>query len=146
MLDPDDREIISAPRPGAKVCILGDTQDPSASVELARDADLLVHEATNWHGPDRGGEGEGMSPQQFEAHVAKRGHSTPVRAGRFAKLVGAKHLALNHLSPRYDNHVPPGFARSAEWAMGMEGQSAVTVAKDFLVIGVGVLSGKEGKS
>lgn len=32
-----------------------------------------------------------------------RGHSTPIMAGEFAKLVDAQKLVLNHIGGRYDH-------------------------------------------
>lgn len=89
-------------RPGRKIAILGDTYDPSPIAELARGADVLVHEATNAHLP-------GVDPEtkpedtyeSVEERTKSRGHSTPQMAGAFAKEVGARRLVLNHFSARY---------------------------------------------
>ena len=88
-------------RPGRKIVILGDTYDPSPVKPLAIGADLLIHEATNAHLP-------GLDPQTspndteeiLEARTISRGHSTPQMAGRFAREIGARRLALNHFSAR----------------------------------------------
>lgn len=80
-------DYLSPPRPGKVITILGDTRKTQASVELARNADLLVHEAT--YGKD-------------DARVArKHGHSTNVQAAEVAKAAGVKRLLLNHISPRF---------------------------------------------
>ncbi|KAJ7638993.1 beta-lactamase-like protein [Roridomyces roridus] len=89
-------------RAGRKLCILGDTYDPSAIVPLALNADLLIHEATNAHLP-------GIDPdtkpedthESIEARTRSRGHSTPQMAGVFGKRIGARQLILNHFSARY---------------------------------------------
>ncbi len=89
-------------RPGRKLVILGDTYDPSPIAELAVDADLLIHEATNAHLP---GIDLHTKPddtyQSVQKRTMSRGHSTPQMAGAFAKRIGARRLVLNHFSPRY---------------------------------------------
>jgi len=70
-----------------KVVILGDTCDSSAMAAVARDADLLSHEAT-------------FSARMFDkAEIAQ--HSTAAMAGGFAAECGAKRLVLTHFSARY---------------------------------------------
>ena len=79
--------VTRAPPPPRKVAILGDTSDAAPLVELARGADVVVHEAT-------------MADD--EARLAARyGHSTPAGAGAFARDARAKALVLTHFSPRY---------------------------------------------
>lgn len=91
--------------PGRKLVILGDTHDPWAMKDLAMDASVLVHEATNAYIPPnllRSGRSSG--PPNEEATRAKaisRGHSTPGMAGEFAKAINAQRLILNHFSARY---------------------------------------------
>ncbi|HEM3442360.1 TPA: ribonuclease Z [Streptococcus suis] len=88
----DGREIIasdyiSPPRPGKVVTILGDTRKCHASVRLAVNADVLVHEATYGKGDEK--------------IARKHGHSTNMEAAQVAKDAGAKQLLLNHISPRF---------------------------------------------
>ncbi|KAI0340780.1 Metallo-hydrolase/oxidoreductase [Trametopsis cervina] len=90
-------------RPGRKVVILGDTYEASDAMSaLARDADILIHEATNAHLP---GIDSNTKPedtyQSVEERSRSRGHSTPQVAGRYAKNIRAKKLLLNHFSARY---------------------------------------------
>ncbi|CYW37729.1 MULTISPECIES: ribonuclease Z [Streptococcus] len=80
-------DYISPPRPGKVVTILGDTRKCHASVRLAVNADVLVHEATY-------GKGD-------EQIARKHGHSTNMEAAQVAKDAGAKRLLLNHISPRF---------------------------------------------
>ncbi|HEM5184885.1 TPA: ribonuclease Z [Streptococcus suis] len=80
-------DYISPPRPGKVVTILGDTRKCHASVRLAVNADVLVHEATY-------GKGD-------EQIARKHGHSTNMEAAQVAKDAGAKQLLLNHISPRF---------------------------------------------
>lgn len=91
-----------AKKPGRKLVILGDTYDPSPIADLAMDADVLIHEATNAHLP-------GIDPatkeddthESVEKRTKSRGHSTPQMAGKFATRVRAGKLVLNHFSARY---------------------------------------------
>lgn len=95
--------------PGRKVVVLGDTYDASGCHSLATGADLVVHESTNAYLPtldDSQAEGkrrEGVliSRETVRATAREHGHSTPEVAGDFARVVGAKALALNHLSVKY---------------------------------------------
>jgi len=56
-------------------------------VELAKDADLLVHEATFAH--------------QDAQMAFDRLHSTSTMAAQVALIAGAKQLIMTHFSPRY---------------------------------------------
>ncbi|HFU3844648.1 TPA: ribonuclease Z [Streptococcus suis] len=80
-------EYISPPRPGKVVTILGDTRKCHASVRLAVNADVLVHEATYGKGDEK--------------IARKHGHSTNMEAAQVAKDAGVKQLLLNHISPRF---------------------------------------------
>lgn len=73
---------------GRIVAILGDTRYCENSIELAKDADLLVHEATFAAGE------EGMAHEYF--------HSTTAQAADVAIKSRAKKLCLTHISSRYD--------------------------------------------
>lgn len=95
-------EAVEPPRQGRKIVVGGDTADCRSLVKLARDADLVIHEATNTFlkGIDRDTD---MTNVSRDAIV--HGHSTPLIAGAFAKQVNAKRLVLNHFSPRYKGDV-----------------------------------------
>ncbi|MBY5034918.1 ribonuclease Z [Streptococcus gallolyticus] len=80
-------DFLSAPRPGKVVTILGDTRKCHASVRLAVNADILVHESTYGKGDER--------------IARKHGHSTNMEAARVASDAGVKRLLLNHISPRF---------------------------------------------
>jgi ribonuclease Z len=78
-------------RSGCSVVYCTDTVFSEAAVELARGADLLIHEATFCHA---------------EAELAiQRQHSTSTMAAQTALAAGVGQLVLTHLSPRY---VPGG--------------------------------------
>lgn len=92
------RDIVEPPREGRKVVIMGDTCNGDHIKELARGADVVVHEATNAYF-------KGIS--RFTRYVDQErdtfihGHSTPEMAGRFCRSIGAQSLLLTHFSPRY---------------------------------------------
>lgn len=119
-----DGTILEGPprEPGRKIVILGDTYDPSPIEELAKEADLIVHEATNAHLP---GVDDRVKPEDtyesVEERTKSRGHSTPQMAGRFAKRIGARNLFLNHFSSRYSG----GNDESSRAIMEAIGQLAV---------------------
>ena len=99
-----DGTILKGPprEPGRKIVILGDTHDPSPTEELAKGADLIIHEATNAHLPGVDNRVKTEDTYELVEERAKsRGHSTPQMAGRFAKRIGARCLFLNHFSSRY---------------------------------------------
>ena len=70
-----------------KVAILGDTVSCQASIALADNVDLLVHEATQSHA--------------LEDKASSRGHSTTIQAAEIALKANAKKLIITHISPRY---------------------------------------------
>lgn len=81
------KDFIGAPQKGRIVAICGDTRKTENAVELAKDADVLVHESTFAKG---------------EAKLARSYyHTTSLQAAEIAKRAGAKRLLLNHISARY---------------------------------------------
>jgi ribonuclease Z len=91
-------DAVEPPRKGRKVVVCGDTSNCRAIEGLAKDADVLVHEATNSYlvGVDKD---TNLRTVTQEAIV--HGHSTPHMAGEFAKRINAKRLLMNHFSARY---------------------------------------------
>lgn len=88
-------------RDARSVVILGDTSDPSAIRQLAQNADVLVHESTYAYVAPLGEKNlQKYSPDVIHEKTVKRGHSTAVMAGQFAKSINARILALNHFSAR----------------------------------------------
>ncbi|NHN30742.1 ribonuclease Z [Paenibacillus agricola] len=81
------KDFIGPPVPGRIITILGDTQPCLYSLELARDADVLVHEAT-------------FAEEKKQLAVAYD-HSTAIDAARTARDAGAQALILTHISSRY---------------------------------------------
>ncbi|TCP31791.1 RNAse Z [Scopulibacillus darangshiensis] len=72
---------------GRKVTILGDTRTCQAAFDLAKDADLLIHEAT--------------FSREMGDKAKAYGHSTSVQAAETAKAAEAAALILTHISSRY---------------------------------------------
>jgi len=83
----DPEQVVGPPRPGRRVVYTGDTRPVDATVEAAREADLLVHDAT--------------FADDWGERAPATGHSTAREAGRIAARAGAKRLALTHVSSRY---------------------------------------------
>jgi ribonuclease Z len=80
--------LVGPTRAGRKVVYCSDTIYTPNAVELARNADVLIHEATY---------------MQEDVDLAERGlHSTATMAARVAKEANVKTLILTHFSPRYE--------------------------------------------
>jgi len=79
--------IVSAPRPGRRLVYSGDTRPCAATVEAARGADLLVHEAT--------------FGEEEKDRARETAHATAREAAEVARQAGARRLVLTHLSARY---------------------------------------------
>lgn len=80
-------EVTSGPQQGATVVILGDTRPCEGASKLARQADMLVHEATYSHD---------LSDLAHEYY-----HSTSAQAAQTALAAGARGLIVTHFSSRY---------------------------------------------
>ena len=109
-------EVMDLPRPGRKVVVTGDTRPCPTTVEAARGADLLVHEATFG------------DPEAERAHETD--HSTAREAARIAREAGVGRLILTHLSTRYDREPEPLVAQAREEF------GEVSVAHDGMVVEV----------
>ncbi|HPE48510.1 MAG TPA: MBL fold metallo-hydrolase [Hyphomonas sp.] len=87
---------------GRSVTLSGDTAKSQALQDLARDTDLLVHEALN---PEMvAGIGQRLTdigdPRLAKImHDIPSYHTTPVEAAELAKAAGAKMLVFSHLVP-----------------------------------------------
>lgn len=81
-------DIVGPPRPGRKVVYALDTRPCSAVVELARGADVLIHDA--------------MFTEELQAEANERGHSTARQAAEIAQQAVVGQLILAHISPRYE--------------------------------------------
>lgn len=109
----EPEKVVGPPRPGRKIVYTGDSRSSKSLVELAKNADLLIHDCT------------------FDDELAERakedGHSTPSQAAETAKKAKAKRLVLTHISARYKT--PELLLKQAR-----KGFSNVDVAEDFMKI------------
>lgn len=101
--------VVGPARPGRRVVVTGDTAPCVGTIDAARGADLLIHEATFLH------------EERRRAHTTR--HSTAREAGVLAAEADVRLLALTHLSGR----TPPGPARREAAEAGVE----VVVPNDF---------------
>ena len=79
--------LVGPERPGRTVVVTGDTRPCAATIDAARNADLLVHEAT-------------FGDEEAERAI-ETGHSTAREAARVAHDAGVRQLLLTHFSARY---------------------------------------------
>jgi ribonuclease Z len=80
-------DVVGHTVPGRVVVVLGDTKPCDSAVELARGADLLVHEATFSH--------------ELADKAREYGHSTAVQAAETARSAEVRRLLITHFSSRY---------------------------------------------
>lgn len=83
----EPRVLVGDKRPGRTVVITGDTRPCASTTDAARDADLLIHEAT-------------FGDEEAERAV-ETGHSTAREAALVARESGVRRLLLTHFSARY---------------------------------------------
>jgi len=86
-IDPIKEGIVGPKRPGRKITYSGDLSPTKSLIELGKNSDILIHEATF---------------AEKLAEVAKeKKHSTSIDAAMDAKEMNAKQLILTHISTRY---------------------------------------------
>ena len=83
----DPASLVGPTRPGRTIVITGDTRPCAATVDVAKGADLLVHEAT-------------FADDEAE-RARETGHSTAREAAQVARVAEVRRLVLTHISARY---------------------------------------------
>lgn len=107
-------DVVLEGRQPRRMCIVGDTYDADGATHIARDVDVLIHEATL---------------MAAATHTARsRGHSSTIGASKFAKKVGAKRLILNHASVSYSERKMRAMEMEAR---AMLGANNAYVARDL---------------
>lgn len=90
-------QVLGEPRRGSTVAYCVDTRPCDGAVELARDADLFICDAT--------------FTEELTIEARRRGHSTARQAAEMARRAGARRLLLIHVSARY--HDPRALLQEA---------------------------------
>jgi len=85
-------DVMGAARPGKSVAYCLDTRPCAMAVQLARNVDLLIHEATY--------------TDEFASEAQQYGHSTAAQAARTARDAGARRLLITHFSTRFPDPTP----------------------------------------
>ena len=85
--------VVGPPRPGRKIVYTGDTRPCERVVEIARDADVLIHDAS--------------FTSDLQEWAEKTKHSTAKEAAEIAKRAGVRQLILTHISARYSKDASP---------------------------------------
>lgn len=80
-------DVIGPPINGRKITILGDTYNSDQMLDLVRNSDVLVHEAT--------------LEDAMKEKAIENGHSTPSMAAEYALKADVRKLILYHFSQRY---------------------------------------------
>ncbi|WP_153732891.1 ribonuclease Z [Sporosarcina obsidiansis] len=107
------RDVTSERKKGFVITVIGDTSYCQSSIELARDADILIHEAT--------------FSQQYAQGAREFGHSTIKDAAEIAKEANVRNLLVNHISARFLPSEMSGFL-----AEGVAIFPHISIAEDFM--------------
>ncbi len=108
-------DVLGPARSGRRLAISGDTRPCASLMRAAKDADLLIHEAT-------------FSDDEQERAIETR-HSTAREAARVAREAGVRRLILTHLSSRHDTDPSKLLTQARE-----EFKGPVEVAYDGLTV------------
>ena len=115
--------------PDRSIVISGDTRPVESLIHLARNADVLVHEAML---PNRVSESVRALPNRDAlARSIISHHTSAEQAGQVAAAAGVKMLVLSHLIPAEDPDVP-----DAEWLAAARRHYAgpIIIGRDFMEI------------
>lgn len=115
--------------PDRAIVISGDTAKSDALIELARGADVLVHEVMWVPAIDRLVARE-QNATTLKKHIMES-HTSVEDAGRVAQAAGVTTLVLSHFVPADDTSITPGM-----WAAAAQAhfKGRVIVGKDLLEI------------
>ncbi len=108
--------VLGEPRRGRKIVYTGDTRPTSRTVEIARNADLLIHDAS--------------FSEELKDWALESGHSTAKEAAEVARAANVRKLVLTHISARYSKDPTPLLKEAKEVF------SETIVAEDFMNIEV----------
>ncbi len=108
--------VVGKPRPGRKVVYTGDTRPIDRIIEVARNADVLIHDASFTH--------------DLLDWAKETRHSTAREAAEIASKASVKRLILTHISARYSKDSSPLMEEAREIFPN------TIVAEDFLEIEV----------
>jgi len=107
-------EVMDVPRKGRKIVVTGDTRPAEAVTELAKGAEVLIHDAT-------------FGSSEAERAV-ETGHSTAREAAQVARDAGVSTLVLTHVSSRH------GWRELRDEAREVFGNSILPRDLDTLVV------------
>ncbi len=113
----DPKDLVGAPRAGRSVVYAGDTRPCERVREMARDADLLIHEAT--------------FVDEERDRAIETLHSTAGEAARVGLEAGVRRLVLTHISARHAD----GPDRLRDEAVAI--RPGTRIAHDGMVIEIG---------
>ncbi|RLI76211.1 ribonuclease Z [Archaeoglobales archaeon] len=92
--------VIGKPRKGRKIVYTGDTRPCEKTVEIAKDADVLIHDASFTF--------------DLKEWAIESKHSTAREAAEIAKKANVKKLILTHISARYSKDITPLLSEAKE--------------------------------
>ena len=130
------------------VVITGDCRPSPAMTELARGADVLIHECAKLDGDMLK---SGKLARNMPTEEPSGAHTTPTWLGKVARDTGVKHLIATHLAPLstlpaafamskvyYGNDQPgPGFWDDFKRRIAQNYSGKLTLAEDGLVVKIG---------
>ncbi len=108
--------VVGPKRKGRKVVYTGDTRPIERTVEISRDADLLIHDAS--------------FTSDLQDWAIQTKHSTAREAAEIAKKANVRMLILTHVSARYSKDATPLLKEAREVFEN------VRVAEDFMSLEV----------
>ena len=118
-------DLVGPTRPGRTVVYTGDTRPIPGIIEVARGADLLIHEAT--FGDDE------------TERATETGHATARQAAQVAREAGVRDLVLTHISARYTREAPELLAEAREVF------PSTRIARDGMVVDVPFVDAEAGE-